>query len=129
MSEDYLGLDTDETEQKRGPALVLSPPMRNNELLAAELRHRNSGAEEFRGADMVVFIDEDGSLEHEDAARWQAIMEWPRFPTVDEVDAFKANRQALLEAAYWETMREAVEKDDAEQAAVLAAKMDKIRAG
>jgi hypothetical protein len=123
---DYFGLsDSDEIAKARGPALVVGPPMRNHELLAHEWMHRHSRAPEVHGASEIIFVEEDGELGAEQRTKWQALMNFPRPPTAEECLQFKLHRQALLTRAYWESMRAAVAKDDAESADAQRARVSR----
>jgi hypothetical protein len=126
---DYFGLNGDKSADKKGAGLVLGPQLRPNELLAAEYQHRNSAAPEFIGSTEVVFTDEDGAIEPEDAARWRTIMGWPagsRAPTAEEVDAFKAYQQVKLTRAFWDANRKAAAADDADEAAATQGRLDRL---
>jgi hypothetical protein len=136
MNEDYLGLDTgDEYAKRRPPAYVVGPPMSEAEIKVAEDMHLASQRQkEFVGATEPVFTieSEDGKSEYlpiDQAAKWQAIMGWPkecRFPTLEEVEQFKAARDNALHRAFWDELRAAVIKDAADKVAVEKALNDAI---
>jgi hypothetical protein len=94
--EDFFGLNDKGAEAEKLPGLVVGPPLRNNELLAAELEHRNSNRPAFRGSHEIMIIEEDG-LTIEEATRWQTMMNFPQ-------------------AAHWQDRREAQARDDATDA-------------
>jgi hypothetical protein len=122
--EDYFGFNTEAEEAKKSPGLVTGSALRENELRAQEWMMRNSNRPEFAGSREVLFVEEDG-LNVEEATKWQRLMDYPRWPTEPEIMAFKIYQAAKLERAFWVECRDAAARDDADEAAAAADRIDR----
>jgi hypothetical protein len=109
---DDLSLEDDNSAPAQRPAFVVAPAATPAELLVLEEMHRNGARPEYAGAGILLFvaIDEETGAEDWDegqGAKWQKIMSWPRVPTIAEAEAWKANAEARLNAAYWDRLQRA----------------------
>jgi hypothetical protein len=109
--------DEEDGAQAPAPAFYVSPPATEAELILIEQMHRTGARPEFRGAGVMIFTrdDEETGVETWDegaSARWQAIMRWPREPTIAEAMAWQANANARLLALFWDRL-EAVSAGEA----------------
>jgi hypothetical protein len=114
-----LMIDREDGRPIPGPAIVVGEPMSDRELLITERMHRQA-ARDYPGSGVILFTetDEDGVEQFDnsvgqsitEAAKWRAIMKWPRDPTIAEVMAFQANVDAMAKAALWYALSEPVPK-------------------
>jgi hypothetical protein len=104
---DFLGIGTDaDRMQERPPAFT--PPTRalsNEHLVLLERVHR-IGSASYPGALEIIFttVDEVSGEESFDEGQgevWQALMSWPRVPTIPEVEAYKLSQLTRMRAAHW----------------------------
>jgi hypothetical protein len=131
---DFLGLNEDTEAAQLPPGLVTGAKLSDNALHAADFVNCRANAPEFIGASNIVFVEDDGEMSTAHATLWrqwmaQAGYVWNRLPTVSEVEKFKQYQQAKLLAANWSLLRQAQARDDAVDAAVDKAEMDKAEQG
>lgn len=100
MISDLL-LDDDDSTPVARPALVIAPAASQAEMLVIERTHREGGRPTYSGAGVVIFEDEEGNLEPENAVLWRKVMRWPRLPTAAQAMAWKLNAEARLQAEFW----------------------------
>jgi hypothetical protein len=99
-----LTLDDDDSRPQRQAAFLIAPAATQAEMLLIERMHREGARPAYAGAGIVIFEDEEGNLEPENAALWRSLMKWPRLPTAAEASAWQANANARLLAAFWDEL-------------------------
>jgi hypothetical protein len=133
---DDLALEQDtDGRPPPGPALVVSAPMADRELRIAELCHRfanvasrkliftteneETGEEEWETTIITDRATGAATVRRIDAEQWQAIMSWPREPTIEEVLAFQANAIARAQVDLWRALQRGSPESDAYLASKL----------
>jgi hypothetical protein len=102
-----LTLDDDDSAPERRAAFMIAPAATQAEMLLIERMHREGGHPEYAGAGVVIFEDEEGELEPENAALWRRLMKWPRLPTSAEAMAWKLNAEARQAVRFWDELQAA----------------------
>jgi len=124
MTDDYLGLeDSAERVAASGPALMVPSKVGPRELIVLEEMHRR---DDDLACNRLIFTEVDDVAgeerwatrargdENDEASRWKTIMGWPRIPTVEEAQQFKANALAARLARWWDRLAAARAEDEAE---------------
>jgi hypothetical protein len=129
MSEDYLGFE-DPTERRAalGPALIAAETRGPRELSTWHDMERRAPAVA-REALFTTIVDEvtleplpeerweitkdrDTGEIKDEGLRWQALMAWPRVPTIEEALAAQTNARTACLAEWWDRLQTARALDE-----------------